>query len=120
MRKERVAWIDIARGIMIISIVLGHVLADGKIRWWLFSFHVPAFFFISGYCQRNYPDMKSFFIAKNKIDCDPICRHVVDKHSAVFHCFLGIHQSQFRFRLQSDSKYFGHVIWKFKAGKHEI
>lgn len=55
MNKERIHWIDIARGIFILAIVLGHILSNGKnmIRWWLFSFHVPAFFFLSGLCFNN-------------------------------------------------------------------
>lgn len=48
--NKRIEWIDIARGILIIFIVLGHTITDGPLWRYLFSFHVPAFFFLSGYC----------------------------------------------------------------------
>lgn len=49
MRKQRYTWIDMARGIGIFAVVLGHLLRDGgKLNYWLYSFHVPLFFFISG------------------------------------------------------------------------
>ena len=48
--EKRIHWIDIAKGFFIIAIVVGHLYDSGQVRWWLFSFHVPAFFFISGFC----------------------------------------------------------------------
>lgn len=63
--ETRIPWIDIVKGILIIAIVLGHVFTDGKIRWWLYSFHVPAFFFISGYCYKRKESFGGYF--KNKI-----------------------------------------------------
>lgn len=50
MVDRRIHWIDIARAFFIIAIVIGHLYNDGYIRYWVFSFHVPAFFFISGFC----------------------------------------------------------------------
>lgn len=46
--KGRLAWVDAARGIGILCIVLGHVLGEGVFRDWLYSFHVPLFVFVSG------------------------------------------------------------------------
>lgn len=41
----RLEWLDILKGIGIVSVVLGHVLG-----WrYVYSFHIPLFFFISGY-----------------------------------------------------------------------
>ena len=58
MKRERIHWIDIARGFFIIAIVLGHVLSNKEniIHSWLFSFHVPAFFFLSGLCFSSNKD----------------------------------------------------------------
>ncbi len=47
-RCQRVEWIDVARGIGICLIVLGHVLPNCDIRKFLYGFHVPLFFFLSG------------------------------------------------------------------------
>ena len=46
--KTRIRWVDVAKGIAIISIVLGH-LANRRINSVAFTFHVPVFFFLSGY-----------------------------------------------------------------------
>lgn len=51
---KRVAWVDFYRAIMIFMIVLGHALSikgtsDGALIRYVYSFHVTAFFFISGY-----------------------------------------------------------------------
>lgn len=64
-KKIRITWIDIDKGILIIAIILGHVLTDGRIRWWLYSFHVPSFFFISGYCYKRRESFGEY--CKNKI-----------------------------------------------------
>lgn len=59
-QAERIHWIDIARGIFMLAIVQGHVFTDGVLRWWLYSFHVPAFFFISGYCFKQSETISEF------------------------------------------------------------
>ena len=49
LKKERIDWIDIAKGIGIILVVLGHLNVDGQInRLFIYCFHMPLFFFISG------------------------------------------------------------------------
>ena len=45
---SRIPWIDSAKFIGIFAIVLGHVLSEGFIKHYLYSFHVPLFFFASG------------------------------------------------------------------------
>ena len=47
-RNNRVRYVDIARGISIICIILGH-LGVSSINRFVFTFHVPVFFLISGY-----------------------------------------------------------------------
>lgn len=46
-KNSRIEWIDIFKGILIILVVLGH--ATGNFNWWIYQFHMGAFFFISGY-----------------------------------------------------------------------
>ena len=47
---ERVHYIDVARGIAIILMVLGHILEVETIgRELVFSFHMPLFLIVSGY-----------------------------------------------------------------------
>lgn len=47
--KKRVTYFDLAKGIGIILVVLGHMEnIDAPIRIWIASFHMPLFFVISG------------------------------------------------------------------------
>jgi fucose 4-O-acetylase-like acetyltransferase len=48
--KLRVEWIDIAKGIAIILVVLGHTLSSSNPLWAIiYSFHMPLFFLLAGY-----------------------------------------------------------------------
>lgn len=51
---ERIDFIDVARGITILLVVLGHAIGDVStpLNRWLLSFHMPMFFFITGYLMR--------------------------------------------------------------------
>jgi len=48
MPKDRIHWIDVARGIGIIFIIYAHVLGSHDFRYLFYSFHIPLFFFLSG------------------------------------------------------------------------
>lgn len=50
---KRIDWIDILRGIGIFFVVLGHILHNDLIVKWIFSFHLPIFFFISGFLYKK-------------------------------------------------------------------
>lgn len=62
----RILWIDIARGICIISIVIGHVYHNSLLRTYTLSFDVPMFFFLSGLCYRKPKDSIEYFLNKAK------------------------------------------------------
>ena len=55
---NRISWIDIARGMCITAIVIGHTLKNSWLRTYALSFDVPMFFFLSGYCYRHTNDLK--------------------------------------------------------------
>ncbi|MCX4328753.1 MAG: acyltransferase [Lachnospiraceae bacterium] len=63
MEKRRIQYIDIAKGIAMICIVLGH-LGNPQINRVVFTFHVPVFFFITGYFINTSLSVKDFI--KNK------------------------------------------------------
>lgn len=47
--QKRVEWVDIAKGIGIILVIIGHcVMLGGHVHNWIFSFHMPLFFILSG------------------------------------------------------------------------
>lgn len=47
-RKNRLDYIDRAKGILIILVVIGHIWQAGKVFNTIYVFHMPAFFVISG------------------------------------------------------------------------
>lgn len=51
----RLEWIDVARGIGIIAVVIGHVWTSGPLRDAVYSFHMPLFFLLSGMLSRPQP-----------------------------------------------------------------
>lgn len=47
---KRISWADAFRGVLILLIVYGHTASNGDmLKHYLYSFHVAAFFFLSGY-----------------------------------------------------------------------
>ena len=47
--RQRIDWIDTAKGLCMILVIVGHTLPYGNLmRNFIFSFHMPAFFFLSG------------------------------------------------------------------------
>ena len=64
----RIHWIDNLKAIGIFLVVLGHALPDSLIKRYIYSFHVPLFFFISGYLfDRSKFDFGQFFKRKFNI-----------------------------------------------------
>lgn len=59
----RLAFIDIAKGILIILVVMGHIApGDTALHHYIFWFHMPAFLLISGFF------LKSTFVFKEEIE----------------------------------------------------
>ncbi len=48
--KNRTLWIDIAKGITIILMVIGHTSIPMSVSNFIWSFHMPLFFIASGWC----------------------------------------------------------------------
>lgn len=46
--RERISWVDIAKGIGILFVILGHVYTNDVVYTWIYSFHMPLFFFMAG------------------------------------------------------------------------
>lgn len=55
MERIREHWVDTMKALLITSMVLGHTLPDGVMVVLIYAFHMPAFFFLSGYLYRPRP-----------------------------------------------------------------
>lgn len=56
MGSKRLDWIDIAMGIAIILVIVGHTVPNpSPLRHAIFSFHMPVFFILAGYTFRPKP-----------------------------------------------------------------
>ena len=67
-QKKRLQWIDIAKGIGIILVVIGHCNPPARIEKFIFSFHMPLFFFVSGYVYRQGGTGAARYLARTKRD----------------------------------------------------
>lgn len=61
--QNRIEWIDIAKGLSIFLVVIGHTGIPKLFSDWIWSFHMPFFFLVSGllYNSTKYPTTYSFF-----------------------------------------------------------
>ncbi len=54
--KPRLDWLDIAKGIAIILVIVGHTVENlSPLRHVIFSFHMPLFFILAGYTFKTKP-----------------------------------------------------------------
>ena len=59
MKKTRLVYIDIAKGIGILLVLLGHLLNNGHwLKSVIYTFHMPLFFIVSGMVLRPQPVIK--------------------------------------------------------------
>lgn len=66
MSKKRIEWIDMAKGWGMICVILGH-LRFPYFASWVYTFHIPLFFFLSGCVFHGYgQNFKDYFIKKVK------------------------------------------------------
>lgn len=65
INDKRIEYVDIYRGIGIILMIMGHIGFGGKFDIWIHAFHMPMFFFISGFLHKEkMMDMKTFLKKK--------------------------------------------------------
>lgn len=69
MASKRIEWLDSLRGFAMLLVVLGHVSAmSSDLVLWIYSFHMPLFFIISGVVFRysKYTSLKECMLDKTK------------------------------------------------------
>lgn len=83
--EERLGFFDIAKGFAMICIIAGH-LGIGTINSFVFTFHVPIFFLISGYFLKENISVKEYaYKKKNQL----IIPYVVTCTAIIFGVTLG-------------------------------
>lgn len=63
--KERSVELDIAKGIGILCVILGHINI-GSLAIVIYAFHLPLFFMITGSCYKYIPNQMEFIRRKTK------------------------------------------------------
>ena len=63
---ERIVWIDVAKGVAMLAIVFGHTVDMGLWKIWVYSFHVPLFFILSGMTFRARGGFRQYCASKAK------------------------------------------------------
>ena len=81
-QTERIAWIDIAKGIAILLVILGHTVdnatfGNAVIRGVIFSFHMPLFFILSCTTFKLSTDSNQFVNKAEKAFCHLIIPAIV-------------------------------------------
>lgn len=60
----RLRWLDVLKGIGIVLVVIGHISTTPLLVDWIYSFHMPLFFFAAGYVYKKrhiFDDLKRRF-----------------------------------------------------------
>lgn len=58
---KRIEWIDFAKGITIILVIIGHTIGNTIVRGPIFSFHMPLFFLLSLVTYKVSDSLEDFF-----------------------------------------------------------
>lgn len=91
--SDRIEWIDVAKGIGIIIVLIYHCTPDGYLKNFLWQMHMPLFAFLSGIVFKqlyaeNIANMKGFIIKRIKTIYLPFIKYSL--------CFLCLHNIFFR------------------------
>lgn len=64
MPNERIDWLDVGKGLGMVLVILAHSNIPTIVRAEIYAFHMPLFFFLSGYLflTRSIQILKRFFL----------------------------------------------------------
>lgn len=96
--KERDTTIDIGKGICIFLMVFGHCFLNGNIRHVIYLFHMPFFFFVSGFFLKVNNNWRAFLLQKSKRLLIPFCVYwIFASFMNVVENLLATHRVEFAF-----------------------
>ena len=58
--KKRIEWVDVVKGMAVPLIIIGHTAQSQAFITYIYSFHMPLFFLLSGYTSRRATDVKTY------------------------------------------------------------
>jgi len=66
--KKRLDWLDAGKGLGMLLVMMGHADIPEYLKTYIYTFHMPLFFFLSGYLFKieKYPNLKVFLIKRTK------------------------------------------------------
>ncbi len=66
--KRRLEWLDMGKGIGMVFVIFAHDHIPTPLKAYIYTFHMPLFFFLSGYLfsPAKYPRFSAFFTSKFK------------------------------------------------------
>lgn len=67
--NKRLDWVDAAKGIGILLVVMAHVPIPDSFKQFIYSFHMPLFFLLSGMMFRSSSQPAMSFIQKKRKAC---------------------------------------------------
>ena len=98
---KRMGFIDVAKGIGILLVILGHIIGDGIIFKSIYAFHMPLFFIIAGYVYNveKYNDYKFIDFVKRKFK-----NYIIPYFKISIICFaiFGVVINYFKLGLSND------------------
>ncbi|MCM2532901.1 acyltransferase family protein [Neobacillus pocheonensis] len=66
--NKRIDWLDVGKGLGMLLVMLGHTDIPSPLRTYIYTFHMPFFFFLSGYLVKlkQFPNLKVFLFKRTK------------------------------------------------------
>lgn len=58
--KRRIEWVDVVKGMAVPLIIIGHTSQSAAFITYIYSFHMPLFFLLSGYTSKRAEDVKTY------------------------------------------------------------
>lgn len=66
MSSKRISYLDILKGFGIFFVVFGHVIHNSILREYIWNFHMPLFFIVSGLFHNSNITFRSFLLKRIK------------------------------------------------------
>lgn len=64
---KRINWVDATKGFAMLLVMMGHTIVPKGIEVWLYTFHMPLFFFLSGYVFKTRDGESFLSFARRKV-----------------------------------------------------